>query len=174
MFFQKRKQRPYLKNSFMSSSESSACFALLLIIVLNSSKSICPFPSVSTSPWNKVPRTLSLLRRLTLLKSHQKNVREPLTIISWSSSSEGFWPISLKTAPKSFAVTVPSPFLWLRSKRYFKIKGTGCWYFTFLEISFRPHSYQWDQKLLYILILKFFYWQAFYQYWIWPGYFLVL
>ena len=76
MFFQKRKQRPYLKNSFMSSSESSACFALLLIIVLNSSKSICPFPSVSTSPWNKVPRTLSLLRRLTLLKSHQKNVRE--------------------------------------------------------------------------------------------------
>ena len=49
----------------MSSSESSACFALLLIIVLNSSKSICPFPSVSTSPRKKVLGTNSLLRRRT-------------------------------------------------------------------------------------------------------------
>ena len=42
----------------MSSSESSACLALLLIIVLNSSKSIWPFPSVSTSPRIRVSRTI--------------------------------------------------------------------------------------------------------------------
>ena len=103
---------PYSKNSFMSSSESSACFALLLIIVLNSSKSIWPFPSVSTSPSNRILRTIYFYSG----NNPQIRVRETLTIMSWSSSSEGFWPISLKTAPNSFAVTVPSPFLSIRSK----------------------------------------------------------
>ena len=106
----KMQSEPYSKNSFMSSSESSACFALLLIIVLNSSKSICPFPSVSTSPSNRILRTIFFYSG-----NPQIHVRETLTIISWSSSSEGFWPISLKTAPNSFAVTVPSPFLSMRS-----------------------------------------------------------